>query len=533
LSIGEQLRAGVVAALLMVGCASGQSPGDGGQAPERLIGEGILFPDGSRDVGPDPGDGWVPPIGSITVTSPAGGESWPAGSSQTITWTVDGSVGATVDLELWRGGTKHGDVATGEPNSGTYQWTISKTMPGGSDYNLRVVDQSNPAVFGTSSHFSIANWRYKVPITIDASSATSALSDFQVHVRLGSSFAYGHALPDGADLRFSTSPTLTGSFDLPHWIESWNDGGESQLWVLVPAIPAGTSSTIYLYYGNPDASSASDRDLTFPNRFESSGDTTMDGQQAFDWFQLKSSHTITLGAAKKLMIDARVIVIEGLINGNGRGHPGGNGVAGSGPGGGGKGTSAGGGGGGYGGKGGKGAHDGSDTPGVGGVANGTPGGEDLAMGSGGGGGASLSTYSGGAGGGAVELVGHRVQVSGTLRMDGAAGQGGAQSGGGGSGGGIKIKGVDVTLTGQLYAHGGKGGSGSSTANDGGGGGGGGRIKVLYENLISDTATRGVSGGAGGKYGDSADGVAGATGTQHAGQIQWNPAVTSVGAEQAL
>jgi len=43
------------------------------------------------------------------------------------------------------------------------------------------------------------------------------------------------------------------------WYEIYNE-----TWVKVPEIPAGGTTTIYMYYGNPDASPASNKDKTFP-----------------------------------------------------------------------------------------------------------------------------------------------------------------------------------------------------------------------------------------------------------------------------
>ena len=45
-----------------------------------------------------------PPLASITVTSPNGGENWQQGSSPLIQWSYTGDVGSTVRIELLKPG---------------------------------------------------------------------------------------------------------------------------------------------------------------------------------------------------------------------------------------------------------------------------------------------------------------------------------------------------------------------------------------------------------------------------------------------
>jgi hypothetical protein len=102
-------------------------------------------------------------------------------------------------------------------------------------------------------------WLYRVPITIINSGGT--LTNFQVQVSLGSSFAWNHTRPNGADVRVTTSDMVT---PVDFWIESWNSGTSASIWVEVPSVAASPSNTtLYLYYGNSLASSASNGDQTF------------------------------------------------------------------------------------------------------------------------------------------------------------------------------------------------------------------------------------------------------------------------------
>ena len=91
------------------------------------------------------------------------------------------------------------------------------------------------------------------------SNPDAALTDYQVLITLDSSFDFTKAKSDGSDLRVTTEAGTS----LPFWIESWNpDTQLARIWVKLASIPTSGVS-IYLYYGNPSASSASSGADTF------------------------------------------------------------------------------------------------------------------------------------------------------------------------------------------------------------------------------------------------------------------------------
>ncbi|HNB71992.1 MAG TPA: DUF2341 domain-containing protein [Acidobacteriota bacterium] len=356
-------------------------------------------------------------------------------------------------------------------------------------------------------------WLNRCALTV-TSTNSSPVTGYQVLVTLNpGNFNYANANLDGSDIRFATSPTAP-PFDLNYFLESWNPGGTSRIWVNLPAIPANGTVTIYLFYTNPAATSASSFAATFPNAFVSTGTDTLTGTQTFDWFEVQAGHTLNIGAGQILSITARNVIVAGTINGVGSGNqaPGIN-TNGTGPGGGTTSTNSGSGGGSYGGTGGTGGLDSGDTPGTGGPTYGTQTGTDIDMGSSGGSGTGVST--GGSGGGAISILADQITVSGTIAVTGGTplSDGTGRGGGGGSGGAILIQGFLVTNSGDLIANGSNGATGTSTANDSGGGGGGGRIKLFAENL-TNTGTFSVTGGIGGPFGTQAPGQPGTDGTTH-------------------
>jgi len=66
-------------------------------------------------------------------------------------------------------------------------------------------------------------------------------------------YGFAHAY-DWRDLRFVD----TNNTDLNYWLEN-----DKKVWVKVPTLPGNSDSEIYMYYGNPSASSASDGEAVF------------------------------------------------------------------------------------------------------------------------------------------------------------------------------------------------------------------------------------------------------------------------------
>jgi len=106
----------------------------------------------------------------------------------------------------------------------------------------------------------LQGWSYRRQITITEQSGNTLIG-YQVKIVLTSgNFDYSKAEDDGSDLRFTDSD---GTTLLPYWIENWNPGGESVIWVRVSEIPANDEKIIYMYYGNLGASSESNAESTF------------------------------------------------------------------------------------------------------------------------------------------------------------------------------------------------------------------------------------------------------------------------------
>ncbi|MFX0102599.1 MAG: DUF2341 domain-containing protein, partial [Candidatus Hodarchaeota archaeon] len=81
-------------------------------------------------------------------------------------------------------------------------------------------------------------------------------SNYTIRVDLNESFNHDACLPDGGDIRFFDSSNNS----LPFWIEKWNDGGHSIVWVKI--LQAGTTN-LTIEYGSCNPTYLSNGDNTF------------------------------------------------------------------------------------------------------------------------------------------------------------------------------------------------------------------------------------------------------------------------------
>jgi len=94
------------------------------------------------------------PAQSITVTSPAAGDSWTIGSSHDILWTIRGAMDDEVKILLFQGEDRILEIADRVPNSGRFTWPIPGTViPGRYIVRVRTFDS---AVMDNSTEFRIA-----------------------------------------------------------------------------------------------------------------------------------------------------------------------------------------------------------------------------------------------------------------------------------------------------------------------------------------------------------------------------------------
>ncbi len=76
-------------------------------------------------------------VPTITVTAPNGGESWEAGSTQSVTWIQTGMTG-TATIDLYKGGVYQQTLATADIEAGAWSWAIAEDLAAGADYRVLI-----------------------------------------------------------------------------------------------------------------------------------------------------------------------------------------------------------------------------------------------------------------------------------------------------------------------------------------------------------------------------------------------------------
>jgi len=377
-------------------------------------------------------------------------------------------------------------------------------------------------VCSVPSFAQLNGFKYRTEFQISEVSGV-AKTEFQVLMRINTKQLLDNNLIQFAanDLRFSLD--CDGAVLMNYFIEDAVPSVDTKVWINFPTIPADTVMSFYMFYGNESVAPGSDFELTFPTatRFDPIlWELGLQTGTDFSWAEIPEGTDITLKRGTALQINARRIIINGEINGNGRGELRGLSLtAGAGDGGGAAGSQGNGGAGG-----GHGAAGGTGSVGtVAGIAYDTLNTDTAFMGSGGGAGGLAE---GGNGGGAILFNARLININENILLNGDNGKQGVgtvPAGGGGAGGGARIKGKEIFLNGNVEANGGN--SGQTFANSNGGGGAGGRIKVFYEDTYDRTGTFSVNGG---EPGLLAGGYGGKGTTYESTYVSGEPLINTIG-----
>jgi hypothetical protein len=112
------------------------------------------------------------------------------------------------------------------------------------------------------------SWLYRKEIIIDHTKVAENLVNFPIYIDIVNGDLIGHAQSDGDDFVFTTDETPTPT-KLSHEIESYDSAtGHLIAWVNIPSLSSTIDTSIYMYYGNPDASNQQQVETTWNNGFK-------------------------------------------------------------------------------------------------------------------------------------------------------------------------------------------------------------------------------------------------------------------------
>jgi hypothetical protein len=93
------------------------------------------------------------PLPGIRVTAPNGGETWKAGTAQTVTWSYTGNPGSMVKIQLYKNGSLNRTLTYGTSiSSGSYTWTIPASQAASSVYKIKITSTSNSTYYDSSDN---------------------------------------------------------------------------------------------------------------------------------------------------------------------------------------------------------------------------------------------------------------------------------------------------------------------------------------------------------------------------------------------
>lgn len=212
----------------------------------------------------------APIAGSITITSPNGGEIWDQGTTHDITWRYAGNPGPTVKIVLIEivtvgkvpiprvtaiaenipineiGGASKGKGKRG----GSYQWTVPLNQRPGIRYMIGIISESKPTIRDTSKrYFTI---KYFPKITVTSPNGGESWEKGSHHLI---TWDYSGNPPTTATVMIKLY--FEDSFGEPHWegikqgVPIGSNGKGSYDWYISGLFGTGTDNKVHI--GSKDA----------------------------------------------------------------------------------------------------------------------------------------------------------------------------------------------------------------------------------------------------------------------------------------
>ena len=162
------------------------------------------------------------------------------------------TAGSSYHWQAWWTGSVSGDSS-----KAVYGNNSDSPLPASVDFAIPyLVDELHYRWRNDNGKEILGDWTKKKPIYIYNSNAND-LTNYQVKLDV----SYDSDMKsDFSDLRFTNSDE---NKILDYWIENYATATDATVWVKIPSLPSKATTTVYMYYGNPSASSTSNGSTTF------------------------------------------------------------------------------------------------------------------------------------------------------------------------------------------------------------------------------------------------------------------------------
>ncbi len=211
--------------------------------------------------------------------------------------------------------------------SNKYEFTVATT----SSTKVVYVATASSSTTSREDWYDLS-WQKRKAVTIDNSLNPNDLTGYQLQLNVQYD---SDMIADFSDLRFTDSDYQT---PIPYWIESYVASDSAVVWVKAPTIPASSTTTVYMYYGNPSAPSESDPDDTFdvfvdftrdgvisyggsgqdtdPDQWEIIDDTSL-RMWGNNWKATMRDLTVAGDGSQAICLDFKSVGVQAEINGVG------------------------------------------------------------------------------------------------------------------------------------------------------------------------------------------------------------------------
>jgi len=193
-----------------------------------------------------------PPLGTLTVISPNGGEEWEAGGAGEITWQSEGTVGDNVKLVYTIADSDPQTITTSTPNDGSFTWD---PIPDLESEFVRVVISSveNPDITDESDEYFTITETPEPTITVTRPNG-------------GEIWIPGSAQrinwESTGDVGYEVRIEYTISDGAPVEIVDFTDNDGDYLWVPIPDVESEEVRVVITSIANPDIFDQSDEYFT-------------------------------------------------------------------------------------------------------------------------------------------------------------------------------------------------------------------------------------------------------------------------------
>jgi hypothetical protein len=193
-------------------------------------------------------------------------------NSATLNGQINGTETMTIRGFEW--GTQSGNYTDSWTESGafppdTFSYNLTNLSPGTTYYfRAKAYSDATGWIYGNELSFGwLVGWSYRKSHVINPSSGAGTNYQVKITAHYGSGsdsgadvYLNGKCRTDFGDIRFTLSD---GTTLLDYWMESKVDGDYAVFWVEVADDLSTNPVTIYIYYGNPNATTTSNGANTF------------------------------------------------------------------------------------------------------------------------------------------------------------------------------------------------------------------------------------------------------------------------------